>query len=90
MTRYGITEFGYEILLGHHDGACWICGKMPKKQSLHVEHDHKTGRIRGLVCWRCNALLQHANDKPAILRAAADYLESREANVLLGRKEQDA
>jgi hypothetical protein len=76
QRKYGITEAEYEVLLWHNDGCCWICGHPPKKQRLHVEHDHRTKSIRGLTCWRCNALLQHARDDPAILRKAADYLES--------------
>ena len=80
---YGITERDYCDLLAAHDGRCWMCGREPKKRRLHVEHDHKTGRIRGLACWKCNTLLAQAKDNPVILRAAADYLLSDEADRVL-------
>jgi len=82
---YGITSLQYDKLLESHDGRCWICNRLPKKRRLHVEHDHRTGRIRGLADFRCNLLLQHAHDDSAILRRAAEYLESREADAVLGR-----
>ena len=89
VKTYGITEADYDVLLEAGNGACWICHRRPKKQRLHVEHDHITKRIRGLACYRCNTMLQHANDKPAILRRAADYLESTLALELLERNKDD-
>ena len=82
---YGITEKEYNLLLDHGDGGCWICGKKPKPggRRLHVEHDHKTGAVRGLACWNCNKGLQTYRDNPATLRAAADYLESPAATIIL-------
>jgi hypothetical protein len=89
QCKYGITEHEYDVLLRLNGGCCWICSAPPKKRRLHVEHDHATKRIRGLVDWKCNALLQHARDDPAILRKAADYLESTVAQDLIER-ERDA
>lgn len=86
---YGITLEQYDALLASNLGGCWICGRIPTKRKLHVEHDHKTGRVRGLACWRCNMMLQQAHDDPAILRYAAEYLESTEADDVL-RKGTDA
>jgi hypothetical protein len=82
---YGITEGEYALLLDAHEGGCWICGRKPKKggRRLHVEHDHKTGRVRGLACWKCNQGLQTYRDDPAKLRAAADYLESTLATDII-------
>ena len=82
---YGITSAEYDLLLAAHDGGCWICGKKPKVggRRLHVEHDHRTKAVRGLACWSCNRGLQTYRDAPAILRAAADYLESNEATTIL-------
>lgn len=87
QRKYGITEADYEKLLAIREGRCWICLSPPKARRLHVEHDHKTKRVRGLTCWRCNALLQHAKDDPAILYAAGLYLLSNEADFVL-RKER--
>lgn len=87
LKTYNITEDDYERLLAAHQGNCWICGRPPKNRRLHVEHDHKTGRVRGLACWHCNRGLQQFSDSPARLRAAAMYLESLEADRILFRKE---
>lgn len=86
LRKYGIDSRQYDLLLAAHDGRCWICLKPPSARRLHVEHDHKTGRIRGLACWRCNTGLQRYSDKPDILRNAAKYLESDEADRILGRE----
>jgi hypothetical protein len=58
---------------------CAICGTtewMGRGHRPHIDHDHKTGRIRGLLCHNCNVLLGHAHEDPAILQAAIDYLSS--------------
>jgi hypothetical protein len=60
-------------------GKCAICGKVPcgnspTTRSLHVDHDHATGRLRGLLCLNCNHGLGKFSDNPALLVAAVDYL----------------
>ena len=44
-------------MLAEQGGGCAICGAPPKTRRLHVDHDHKTGEIRGLLCYRCNKAL---------------------------------
>lgn len=74
--NFGITWDEYDLMLACQDGRCAICGGKPRKYNLSVDHDHKTGEIRGLLCSRCNhKLLGSANDDPARLRRAANYLE---------------
>lgn len=80
---YGITEAQYNALLAERHGRCWICGRKPTGRRLHVDHDHKTGRVRGLVDWGCNRGLQAFRDDPVSLREAADYVESRVAQDIL-------
>jgi hypothetical protein len=41
-------------MLAAQGGGCAICGAPPKTRRLHVDHDHKTGAVRGLLCYRCN------------------------------------
>ena len=68
-------------LMAEQNGACAVCGKLfadvgPK--NTHIDHCHETGFVRGVLCVRCNAMLGYAYDDPAILRAAADYLDKFE------------
>ena len=42
----------------------------------HVDHNHNTGVVRGLLCFHCNLILGHAKDESARLRAAADYIDA--------------
>ena len=72
---YGLTELQYELILKSQNGVCAICGLPPMDQNLAVDHDHVTGKIRGLLHTACNLVLGNSNDNPHLLRAAADYLE---------------
>ena len=67
----------YAALLAAQGGVCAICGRPPKQggRKLHVDHDHRTGRIRGLLCFTCNRYILGKYATVAKLRAAADYLE---------------
>jgi hypothetical protein len=70
-----MTVEDYDRMLEAQGGGCAICGRPPRPDiSLHVDHDHETGRIRGSLCWPCNNLLGDVQDDPARLYAAADYL----------------
>lgn len=51
---YGVTESWYNRQLKKQKGVCWFCGRSPKTRRLHVDHNHKTGRVRGLLCYFCN------------------------------------
>lgn len=78
---YGITTEQYDAMFDEQDGRCAIC-RLPEQMTrlgvtrgLCVDHDHETGRVRGLLCAACNFALGKFNDDPARLRAAAEYLE---------------
>lgn len=73
-NRYGMTLSEYESLCKAQNNACSICGLIKK---LNIDHDHKTGKFRGLLCFECNAGLGNMKDNPDLLRAGASYLESR-------------
>lgn len=76
---YNLTLRQYGSMLAEQEGGCKICRKVPKKDQrpLQVDHDHKTGRVRGLIDWNCNhRLLGRGLEDPALHRAAAEYLES--------------
>ncbi|HSH60575.1 MAG TPA: endonuclease VII domain-containing protein [Acidimicrobiales bacterium] len=74
MRKFGITVEQYEEMLAIQGGGCAICGRRPGKISLHVDHDHETGRIRGCLCFRCNNALGDFADNGDWLVAAANYL----------------
>ena len=69
---YGLTKEQYEKLMRQQDGKCRIC----RKPAVHVDHNHKTGKVRGLLCKKCNLGLGLFNDDPEALRIAASYVES--------------
>lgn len=52
--KYGLTEAQYAKMLVLQGGVCAVCGRPPKTRRLHVDHDHKTGRVRCLACHKCN------------------------------------
>lgn len=85
--KFGITLEDYERMLGDQGGGCAICGRPPRDGvALHVGHDHETGRVRGLLCFRCNNALGDLEDDPVLLRQAARYLEPVERHPELERR----
>jgi hypothetical protein len=64
----------YESLVERYGEQCGICGAGPKTRRLHRDHDHSTGRVRGLLCFRCNAVLRGYMTADW-LRSAAAYLD---------------
>jgi 5-methylcytosine-specific restriction endonuclease McrA len=73
--KFGITLEAYDALLGKQGGTCAICRRPPRADiSLHVDHDHETGAVRGLLCFDCNAGLGKFADDAALLEAARRYL----------------
>lgn len=73
---YNMSGKEYQAMLDGQSGVCKICGNPPKEgKSLAVDHCHKTGKIRGLLCTSCNKGLGLFCDNPTFLRSAAEYLE---------------
>ena len=68
-------EADYDSLLAAQKGGCAICGALPLTRRLDVDHDHRTMRVRGLLCHRCNRALP-SWISPSWLLAAAAYLEN--------------
>ncbi len=72
--KYGMTLADYAIRLASQGGTCALCFRGPAAKPLHVDHDHKTGRIRGLLCHQCNWYLGVVDKDPKILSRIAAYL----------------
>lgn len=72
--RYGMSVEQYETLHEQQDGKCAICGKEQEDRRLAVDHDHKTGLNRGLLCIECNRAIGLFHDNPDACAAAAEYL----------------
>lgn len=76
-TRYNITISEYEKILSDQGGVCAICHEAPAGKTLHVDHDHGSGRIRGLLCYRCNVGIGYMKDYSDRLKRAAEYVDSK-------------
>lgn len=72
-TKWGMTTEDYKRMLDRQDGVCAICHKPPLNNALAIDHDHDTGKIRGLLCSRCNSAL--------------GWLETREDSIVAYREE---
>lgn len=74
---FGITPEGFEAMLVKQEHRCAICRtKEQGAKAFSVDHDHATGKVRALLCTRCNLLLGGVNDEIDILKAAIVYLET--------------
>lgn len=76
---YGLTEADYRRLEHRQGGACAICGDQP--ELLFVDHDHRTGAVRGLLCDPCNRAIGHLRDSPGVCTRAAEYLRGSVPSV---------
>ena len=72
-SKYGITIDDYERMFEEQGGKCWICKQ--KKKKLSVDHNHKTGKVRALLCTNCNTSLGKMKDSIQILENAISYLK---------------
>lgn len=74
--HYGLTNQTWGVMFGQQEGLCAICCEViDSSRHTHVDHCHKTRRVRGLLCNRCNLMVGHGRDNPAILRSGAHYVE---------------
>jgi hypothetical protein len=71
--RYGITSDDFERMFTEQDGRCAICREAPAE---HVDHDHATKRVRGLLCFNCNGAPGQFRDRRDLMLAAVAYLDA--------------
>lgn len=77
---YRLTIAQYDLMFQAQGGCCAICGSASpgKTKYFHVDHNHVTGKIRGLLCMKCNLGLGSFNDNSSLLELAAKYLIARD------------
>lgn len=77
-SNYGISKEEYDHIFEAQGGRCAICGihQDDHFRLLSVDHDHKTGKVRGLLCGQCNAGMGNLRDDIHILQSAIQYLQS--------------
>ena len=76
--KYGLSLAQFEKMLELQKGLCGICQRfLPGQRRMFPDHDHKTGQVRGILCWTCNfRVLGRGLEKPELHEAAARYLRS--------------
>lgn len=82
--KYNLTEEAFNEMVEEQGGRCAICGTVPEKKRLCVDHDHRCcpGKfscgqcIRGLICQPCNSGIGFLKDDLAIVKSAARYMRS--------------
>jgi hypothetical protein len=76
--KFGITRTEFDRMVKAQGGVCKLCGDEPNGRwpRLQVDHDHKTGRIRGLLCWFCNyRIVGRIEKSPGMLKRLEEYLQ---------------
>jgi hypothetical protein len=78
--QFGISLEDYERMAKEQEGLCAICGKKQQEgiRRLAVDHNHKTKKVRGLLCWGCNGALGKFGDSIEMLKKAIEYLEAHD------------
>lgn len=79
-TKYGIDYDDYQKLLKSQNGVCYICGCTSDK-ALCVDHDHRTGKVRKLLCDRCNKTIGLVREDQTILENMKNYIEEHKSET---------
>lgn len=84
-SQYGLADGQYEAMYEAQGGRCAICRwATGKTRRLSVDHDHKTGYVRGLLCRPCNSMLGHLRDDPEAALRIYQYLDEPPAFNTIG------
>jgi hypothetical protein len=88
LKLYGVTLEQYQLMFQEQNGVCAICGQPETAiykrngnvaiKNLSIDHVHKTGKVRSLLCYRCNYILALVNDNFKITQQATDYLKKHQ------------
>ena len=85
LKKYGLSREDYTQRLSTQGGACACCGALRNEDGrrFYVDHCHVTGRVRGLLCYRCNTGIGSLGDNAEGVRRALDYLEKTDKPLLM-------
>lgn len=77
LTKHRLTEELYQKMSSEQKDCCAICAahKDNVSRGLHIDHDHKTGKVRGLLCMNCNTAIGKFRDDTLLLERALDYVK---------------
>ncbi len=77
LSGYGVSIARFKAMVESQGGLCLICheGNLNPKRRLAVDHCHDTGKVRGLLCGRCNTAVGQLRNRPELARAVATYIE---------------
>lgn len=88
-ANYGISLKEFNSILEIQNGNCAICKKSEWKwRGPVVDHDHHSGRVRGILCHNCNLAIGHINEEPQIAKSMSDYLEKFMMAVMTEEKKE--
>ena len=73
-TKFGISVKQYNDLLTSQNGVCAICKKSQRSRKLAIDHNHITGKVRGLLCNTCNRAIGYLHEDITLMKAAIKYL----------------
>ena len=74
--NYGISIEAYDAMVIKHNNKCAICHQEHKRRPLNVDHCHTTGKVRGLLCDKCNMALGLLNDSKELINNLGKYLDA--------------
>jgi hypothetical protein len=80
LKKYNLSLDQFNVLLNKQNHQCGICGGSLTDKNCHVDHNHDSGEIRGLLCLNCNLGIGLLKDSPELLNKAAKYLTLKERN----------
>lgn len=74
LKAYLLSDVEYNKMVEESEGRCCICHN---ERKLVIDHNHSTGKVRGLICGKCNAVLGFSEDNIDVLMSAVTYLKTR-------------
>lgn len=78
--KYGISVEEYDIMFKEQNGVCYLCAKQHSRRPLNVDHCHTTGKVRKLLCDKCNMALGLINDSVELLTKMKDYIRENSSS----------